>query len=423
MPEAFSAAVPVAILGGGAYAARLCEVLGAWRGMPALDLRLHARDRARVATIAAHADARLAGGPHRVRACGLDDALGGAAAVVLLVRVGGLAARDHDEGFPARFGLVGDEGVGLGGMANAWRTLPALDAIVDRIAARAPAAHVLNLMAPLGITTRRLIERSCRAVGLCELPAVTLARWRAAAGPAAEAAPPLCYAGLNHLGFFWWPELPAPAHLAHLAHLAHPVVRAAIACGEVTEEIVARYGGAPLHYVLDVFEVAAARALGRAKAPGRARQLAAHGAVLLRRFADEPGGLIAELDRRPTPWFEHAVAPALHAVLGGPAFEAPLDLPNRGLLSEAPADVVVELTGVWSAERATLAPVPERPPAVRALLARLAAAEDALYRAARDRDRALLGDALDALPLAVPAGDRAALLDCVCEPVSEELAA
>jgi hypothetical protein len=251
-------------------------------------------------------------------------------------------------------------------------------------------------------------------VGLCELPAVTLARWREAAGAAAEAAPPLCYAGLNHLGFFWSPELPA---------LAHPIVRAAIACGDVTEEIVARYGGAPLHYVLDVFEVAAARALGRAKTPGRARQLAAHGAVLLRRFADEPGAVIDELDRRPTPWFERAVAPALHALLGGPAFEAPLDLPGLGLLSEVPADVVVELAGVWSADRAALVPVPERPPAVRALLARMAVAEDALYRAVRDRDRALLGDALDALPLVVPAGDRAALLDCVCEPVSEELAA
>jgi 6-phospho-beta-glucosidase len=419
MPEA--RAIPVAILGGGAYAARLCEVLGAWPGIPALELRLHARDRDRLAAIAGHAAARAAardaagGVRHRVRACGdLDDALDGAAAVVLLIRVGGLAARDHDEQFPARFGLVGDEGVGVGGMANAWRTLPVLDEIAGRVAARAPDAPVLNLMAPLGITTRLLIERGHRAVGLCELPGVTLARWQAAAGRAAAEAPRLWYAGLNHLGFFWCPELPA---------LDHPVVRAAIERGDVTEEIVARHGAAPLHYVLEVFEVAAARALGRARSPGRARQLARHSAVLVQRFTDEPGTAIAELDQRSTPWFEHALAPALHAVLGGPAFEAALDLPGAGLLVEAPADVVVELWGRWSSDGATLAPVPERPPAVRALLSRLAAAEDALYRAARARDRRALGEALDALPISVPARDRDAVLDCIREPIDGEIAA
>ena len=392
--------IPVAILGGGTYAARLCEVL-ARPGLPALELRLHARDGARLARIAGHAAARVAG-RHDVRACGLDEALDGAAAVVLLIRVGGFAARDHDERFPAAFGLVGDEGVGVGGMANAWRTLPVLDALAARIAARAPDARVLNLMAPLGVTTRLLLERGRPAVGLCELPGVTIARW------AAGATAGLHYAGLNHLGFWWSPE-----------GAGHPALRAAIAAGDVTEELVERYGAAPLHYVLDVFEVEAARALGKARLPGRARQLAAHSAALLRRFADEPGGEIAEQAARATPWFEHAVAPALAAALGGPAFEAALDLRNDGRLDEAPDGVVIELRGRYTGDAATLAPVPARPPAVRAFLARVAAAEDALYRAARDRDRAGLGEALERLPLAVRAADRAAILDGVCAPIAE----
>jgi 6-phospho-beta-glucosidase len=401
------AAMRVAILGGGTYAARLCEVLAAWPGLPALELRIHARDRDRLARIVGYAAGRFAAlaSPHRVHACAaLDDALAGAAAVVLLIRVGGLAARDHDERFPVAFGLVGDEGVGVGGMANAWRTLPALDAIAARIAACAPGARVLNLMAPLGVTTRLLVERGHRAVGLCELPAVTLARWQAGVGEA----PPLAYAGLNHLGFWWSPEVPA---------LAHPVLRAAIARGEVTEALVARYGGAPLHYVLDVFEVAAGAALGRSRVPGRARQLAAHNAVLLDRFAGATGP-VAELAQRPTPWFEQALAPALHAALGGPVFRAPLDLPNGDRLDEAPPAVVVEAMGSYGAD-ATLDAVPPRPPAVRAWLARLAAAEDALYRAAVDRDRRRLGEALDALPLEVRAADRARILDQVCESIEE----
>jgi 6-phospho-beta-glucosidase len=402
--------IPVAIVGGGPYVVRLCEVLGDWPGMPALELRLHARDRDRLAVIAAHAAGRLTGTAHSVRACNaLDDALAGAAVVVLLVRVGGLPARDHDERFPTWFGFVGDEGVGVGGMANAWRTLPVLDEIAARIAACAPGARVLNMMAPLGVTTRLLIERGHRAVGLCELPTVTLARWTAAAGPGA--APGLQYAGLNHLGFFWSTAGPA---------LEHPVVRAAIDARDATPEMVAHHDAVPLHYFVDVFEPVAARALGRPARTGRARVLADHGAVLVRRFAAEPGAVVAELDLRQTPWFEHALAPALHAAIGGPVFVAPLDLPNAGRLAEAPPDTVVELYGCLTAEDATLDPVPPRPAAVRAMLGRLAVAEDLLYRAARDRDRVLLGAALDALPLAVRRDDRDRVLDCVCEPIDQE---
>jgi 6-phospho-beta-glucosidase len=351
-----------------------------------------------------------------VRGCPeLGDALAGAQVVVLLIRVGGLAARAYDESFPARFDQIGDEGVGLGGMANAWRTLPILDGIASQIAQAAPAAHVLNLMAPLGVTTRLLVERGLRAVGLCELPTVTLARWRAASGVDAAPqhhagvdAPALHYAGLNHLGFFWCPTLPA---------LEHPVLRAAIAERHASPELVARFDGVPLHYLVEVFEPALAAQLGRSRRAGRARELAALQDVLVQRFAERPGAIADELAHRPTPWFELAVMPALAAVLGGPRFEGPLDVPNRGALAEAPLEAIVELFGALDGATAELSPVAPRPPAVRDLLARFAAAEDALYRAARSRDRGLLRTSLDALPLDVRHSDRERVLDCVCEAV------
>src|SRR4029079_19117200 len=93
----------VAILGGGAYAARLIEVI-AGSAIAPCEIRIHARDRDRLCAIAAYAAAQLAaaGSEHRVRACAeRGDALEGAHAVVLLIRVGGLAARAYDESFPA----------------------------------------------------------------------------------------------------------------------------------------------------------------------------------------------------------------------------------------------------------------------------------------------------------------------------------
>lgn len=401
----------VAILGGGPFVARLVDVLCSRPVMSVLELRLHAPDLARLAVIATHASARshvIARNqgcePHRVYACAaLDDALAGADVVVLLVRVGGLAAREHDERFPAQFGLVGDEGLGVGGMANAWRTLPVLARIADRIAACAPTARVLDMIAPLGITTRLLLDRGLTAVGLCELPALTHARWLARSEPGV----PLAYAGLNHLGWFWSPAAPA---------LAHPVIRAAIAASEVTTELVARFDAAPLHYFADVFDPVTARALGRPHRAGRARALADLGATLVRRFADEPGAAVEELDRRPTPWFEHALVPAIHAALGGPPYTGALNV-ACGALAEVPAGVVVELFGRYDGTTAICPPVPVRPPAVCALLARFATADDLLYRAARARDRALLGESLAALPIELAAADREAVLERVCEPI------
>ncbi|MEJ7598834.1 MAG: hypothetical protein WKG01_13080 [Kofleriaceae bacterium] len=392
---------PVAILGGGPYAARLCEVLASWPDMPALELRLHARDRARLDVIATHAARRVAG-THAVRACGeLDDALTGAEVVVLLIRVGGMAARDHDERFPVRFGLVGDEGVGVGGMANAWRTLPVLDELAARISACTPHAHVLNLMAPLGVTTRLLVERGHRTVGLCELPAVTRRRWTEAAGD--PAAPPVSYAGLNHLGFLWSAGTPAEDH---------PVLCAAVDSGAVPREIMRRFDAAPLHYLIDVFAAPGRRRVGRAG------ELAELHRGLIEEFSARPGAVIEAVDRRATPWFQHALAPALHAVLGGPAFVGTLDLPNAGRLAEVPAAVVIELDGCLTADDATLGSVPARPPAVRDMLASLATAEDALYHAARGRDRKLLEQAVDTLPLEVTSTDMRPLLEAICEQVA-----
>jgi 6-phospho-beta-glucosidase len=404
-------AIPVAIIGGGVHVAALAEVVASRRSLPALELRVFARDRERLEAVVSHTEARLraTGAAHRaVASRDLDDALDSAAAVVLLVRVGGLAARAHDETFPFRAGLVGDEGIGVGGMANAWRTIPVLDAIAARIAAIAPAARVLNLMAPLGVTTRLLVERGLDTVGLCELPSATLSRWRALAGDVI--APELAYAGLNHLGFFWPPGSPAEEH---------PIVRAAVAAGELPAELVARLESGPLHYYMEVFEADAARLVGRQRRPGRAGELAGVQAELLARFRERPGAASPDPPLRSTPWFEQALAPALDATLGGPAYADTLNLTGAGILDEAPADVVVEVRGTLDRDRACLHAVPPRPAPVRALIARLAAAEDATYRAAARRDRALLAGALDLLPAERPLGAaaRAELLADMCRPL------
>lgn len=373
----------VAVIGGGVWLPPLASALS---DLP-VDLRVAARRPERLARV-------VAATPGPVAAFGsVAEAVEGADVVLLLVRVGGYAARSWDERFPHRHGRVGDEGLDLGGLANAWRTLPTLIAIAREIRRGAPRARVLDLVAPLGITTRALQEEGLDTVGLCELPAVT-----ARALGEDPRRPDLHYAGYNHAGWFW----PASAH--GTLRLSEGVGR-----GLIEPLTLAEHGGAPLSYHYDVADPESGVRLGRLpRRPGRADRLAAESEDLLARW--DRG--VAARAARPTPWFDDAVAPALTALLGGAAWEgfANLGVPVPWL----PEGPVVELRARWT----SAGPAPVVPPAppgpILRRLHRQATWEESGFRAAARRDPRALLPALEALGLE---GDPAPVLADLLAPV------
>ena len=290
------------VLGGGPYVLRLIALM-ARESLPAIDWMLVATRPDALSAVARRArqDLLVAQPEWTVTdTLDADAACAGADAIVVLIRVGGLRAREWDESFPARHGLVGDEGVGIGGMANAWRTLPVLDDLARRMHAGAPRAFVFNLTAPRGITTRALLDHGLAALGVCELPRTT----RDALGPVDPLAESLDYGGLNHLGWFW-PRCAA----------GHALLEDAIRRGLVDRATCDRFGAAPLSYYYDVYDPEAAARLGRSRAPGRARRLGALRDGILDALRDQPATVAERIGGRPTPWFEHSLVPALAAAL------------------------------------------------------------------------------------------------------------
>jgi 6-phospho-beta-glucosidase len=350
--------------------------------------------------MAEHSARRLAGarpGWTVQAAPSLDAALARATIVVLLVRVGGLEARAWDEEFPQRFGLVGDEGLGPGGIANAWRTLPELARIAEAIQRIAPGARVLNLMAPLGITTRFLLQRGLDAFGLCELPLVTMERWLARVGASATEAK-WRYGGLNHLGWFWEVRLGDRDLLACVAG-------AMTSPGDpspVDQSTIERYEAAPLRYFYEVFDREAGRRLGLERQPGRARQLIDLSDALVRRYSAAPGLDAAEAEARSTPWLDRAVAPIVSALLTGRAHASFVNLRNEQRIPELPSAAVVELAATFSSSGAhpvTPGPLPAR---VAEFLRRVSHSEELSFLAAERREPGLLHEAIRALPLPIP---------------------
>ncbi len=131
----------------------------------------------------------------------LDEALDGADHVITSIRVGGLASRTIDEEVPLAMGVVGQETTGPGGWAMALRTIPALQAVKERLRRRSRAAWIINFTNPAGLITQALTAAGeTRVIGICDSPLALAGRIAGHLG-----APPemlrVDYLGLNHLGW------------------------------------------------------------------------------------------------------------------------------------------------------------------------------------------------------------------------------
>jgi 6-phospho-beta-glucosidase len=144
------------------------------------------------------------------------DCVRGAEFIVTSIRVGGLAARQHDERTALSHDLVGQETVGAAGFAMAIRTVPVLADYARTIAAVAPDAWVINFSNPVGIVTQAMREAApLRVIGICDTPTELFAEAAHALGvPAADCQ--FDYVGLNHLGW-----------LREVTHRGQPLLPAA----------------------------------------------------------------------------------------------------------------------------------------------------------------------------------------------------
>ena len=89
-----------------------------------------------------------------------DEAIDGAAFVIVQLRVGGQAARLLDETIPLRFGCIGQETTGAGGFAKALRTVPVVLELAELAGRRgAPGCWFIDFTNPTGLVTQALLDR------------------------------------------------------------------------------------------------------------------------------------------------------------------------------------------------------------------------------------------------------------------------
>jgi 6-phospho-beta-glucosidase len=79
-----------------------------------------------------------------------------------------MKARHLDESIPLKYGIIGQETTGPGGMFKALRTIPPMLEIANTVAAVAPDAFILNYANPSGIVAEAVSKHSkAKIIGLC----------------------------------------------------------------------------------------------------------------------------------------------------------------------------------------------------------------------------------------------------------------
>ena len=241
----------------------------------------------------------------------LPRALDAADVVLVQARYGGYRAREYDETFPHRYGMCGDEGLGPGGLAAAWRTWPQLSRLLDEILRCCRRANVVLMTAPVSILMRciRLKYPSLAAAGICELPWTTLRVVCEAVGADLDQVG-FDYVGTNHVGWFYRIICGSRDLVAEYASSLDG------GGGFPTQSLIQTLGAVPLKYLRLHYCSQTALEDQLAQAP-RARVLEELDHRASQRFAENDAEAIrAILSLRPTPWYSNAVAPLIAGWLG-----------------------------------------------------------------------------------------------------------
>ena len=197
----------VAVIGGGStYTPELIDgILQRHDRLPVSTIHLIDIDLTRLTIIAAFAKRMIKAAGRDINiefSTDIREGIRNSSFVVSQFRVGTQKARHRDEMLGRKYGLVGQETVGVGGFAKALRTIPVALSIARIIQEEAPEAMLLNFTNPAGLITQALKTHApdIKSIGLCNVPWNTRIEIAGALDVAASSVE-FDYVGLNHLSW------------------------------------------------------------------------------------------------------------------------------------------------------------------------------------------------------------------------------
>jgi 6-phospho-beta-glucosidase len=388
----------VVVGAGSSYTPELVAGLMAhFEALPFAELCLTDIDAQRLATLAGLTERMLTKAGLGVAVTSTSDrreALESATFVNCLIRVGGMDARVKDERIPLKYGVIGQETTGPGGMMKALRTIPVMLELARDMEEICPEAWLINYTNPSGIIAEALGKHtSVRFVGLCSGPRA----WTDAILNLMGADPKQAnvdWVGLNHLGFairVWVDGRDA----------TEQAIEAVADHWGVDGEWVRTLGAVPASYLRYYYHPAAVmNAYSRSGHRTRGEQVKAIEAELLRQYADPTvDEKPASLQQRGGGGYAEVSFAAMRAIHHNTGERQIIQVLNQGAVDGIPDDGSVEVA--CAVDR--LGPHPIRlgeiPLPIRGLIQAVKAYESLTVQAAVEGSRRAAMQALMAHPL------------------------
>lgn len=127
--------------------------------------------------------------------------------VMAHIRVGLFEMREKDEKIPLKYGVVGQETCGPGGIAYGMRSISGVIELIDYMEKYSPDAWMLNYSNPAAIVAEacRVLRPDSKVLNICDMPIGLESRMAKILGLNSRKDLDVRYYGLNHFG--WWTDI------------------------------------------------------------------------------------------------------------------------------------------------------------------------------------------------------------------------
>ncbi|OKP82317.1 6-phospho-beta-glucosidase [Paenibacillus sp. P3E] len=331
------------------------------------------------------------------------EALDGASFVSTQMRVGLLEARIWDERIPLKFGVIGQETTGPGGMMKALRTIPVLLDICKDMEELCPSAWLLNFTNPAGMVTEAIHKySSIKTIGLCNAP-TGVYKWLSELFEVPAEQIYAEFVGLNHLHWVTQVSINGESKLEQLFDLREGYSAKNVPQSEWNADFIHGLGAIPSYYLKYYYltkEMLEEQLTSSAKEGTRAE--------IVKRLEDELFELYKDPDLAEKPeqlakrggtYYSEAAVNLMKSLYNDTRDIQTLNVANGRTLDFLPADACIEVNCVVTKQGPIPLPVSRVPVSVKGLILAVKTYEQLAIEAAVHGDRSLALQALGHHPL------------------------
>jgi 6-phospho-beta-glucosidase len=347
------------------------------------------------------------------------SALDGADFVSTQMRIGLLEARGWDESIPLKYGMIGQETTGPGGMMKALRTIPVLLDICKDMSELCPNAWLLNFTNPAGLVTEAIYRHSSiKSIGLCNSP-IAAYKWLSSLYSVPANRIHCEFIGLNHLHWISNITVDGVSKLPELLNNRDGYSAKNVPQYEWNASLLRSLGAIPSYYLKYFYlhrEILAEQQSAAARGETRAETVKRLEDELFEIYQDPNlSEKPKQLEQRGGAYYSEAAVQLMNSLYNDTGDIQTLNVANQGILDFLPDDASIEVNCLVTKQGPFPQPVTVVPPSVKGLILAVKTYERLTIEAAITGDKEIALLALAHHPLVPSVNDAERMLEEMLE--------